>query len=82
MEVELDDGEYLLRDGTGWFTVGRFSVRIYSDSLGIECLAFPLGREADIRLTECVAYAEDLPTSEVVSLKAFKARRQSASVAP
>ena len=79
-EVELEDGDYLLRDDTAWFTVGRFSVLINSNSRGVECLIFPLGREREIRLAECVAYSDDLPASEVVSLSAFKARRQGASV--
>jgi hypothetical protein len=81
-EVELEDGDYLLRDGTAWSIVGRFSVLINSsNSRGVECLIFPLGCESEIRLAEWVAYSDDLPASEVVSLSAFKAFRQSASAA-
>lgn len=82
MEVELEDGDYLLRDGTAWFTVGRFSVRIHSDSRGVECRVFPLGRESEIQLAECVAYSDDLPANAIFSLAAFKAGREIGSVTP
>jgi len=74
-EIGLVDDDYLLKDGAAWFTAGRFSVRIYSDKRGVECWVYPLGRESEPALAQCVAFAEQLPKPEVVSLAAHRDRR-------
>lgn len=43
VEPKLGDGGFALSDGAAWFTVGSFSVRIYSDERGLNALSGNLG---------------------------------------
>jgi hypothetical protein len=43
--VELKDGDYILTDGAGWFTVGKFAIRIAKTDEGVVCDVYRDGEE-------------------------------------
>lgn len=55
-EVSLPDGDYILTDGDGWFTVKGMSVRIKSTAKGVMVDIYPLHRELDDALARCYAF--------------------------
>lgn len=59
-DVNLPDGDYILSEGAGWFTVGMFSVRIKQTSEGVEVHIFPADKEDDDSIASCTAFASDV----------------------
>lgn len=46
MPTEIEDGDYILKDGCAWIEVGGFSIRIrYTKEQGVSCLIFKVGEE-------------------------------------
>ena len=46
-DIALPDADYLLRDGSAWFTVKGFSVRVGACDEGVVADIYTLGRETD-----------------------------------
>lgn len=44
-EILINDGDYKLRDGCGWFEVDDFAVRITRTDSGIRCAVYQCGNE-------------------------------------
>ena len=44
---ELEDGDYVLTEGSGWFTVKGFSVRIHATDEGVAVDIYTDGKETD-----------------------------------
>lgn len=45
-ELELGEGDYVLKDGAAWFTVGNRSVRIVENDAGVLMISvWPMGQE-------------------------------------
>lgn len=70
----LPDGDYVLIDGRGWFTVGKWSVRIAAEAGGIRVEVYADGHEMDEPFAQCWAddsevdqFLEDLQKMEVAS---------------
>lgn len=60
----LDDQDYLLQEGSAWFTMRTLSVRLYSTDEGIVCDMYVKDRESDGTIASCYAFfseGEDLP---------------------
>jgi len=43
--IPLEENDYVLVNGAGWFTVGKFSIRIYKTDEGVVADIYPLGQE-------------------------------------
>lgn len=65
MERSLKDGDYKLRDGKAWFSVGKFSVRIAAFDGGVVCSVYPLGHEMDTALAHCAALDEQVEMQQL-----------------
>jgi hypothetical protein len=44
---ELEDGDYVLTEGSGWFTVKGFAVRIHATDEGVAVDVYVNGKEDD-----------------------------------
>lgn len=61
----LRDGDYVLKDGTAWFTVkDKFSVKISATDDGIFADIYALGNETNEPIAEC--YAFDQEADEII----------------
>lgn len=60
MTHNLKDGDYLLVDGAGWFTVKGFSVRINSTDEGIVVDVYKDGDEMSGAITSTYAFDNEL----------------------
>ena len=49
-ELELPDGDYIMKYGRAWFTVGNKSVRICASENGLSVQVYPLLDEAGTAL--------------------------------
>lgn len=59
-DVEIADGDYVLKDGCAWFTVkGHFSVRIHETDEGIVVDVWVKGHEANDHALLASTYAFD-----------------------
>ena len=64
MPTEIIDGDYILKDGCGWFEVGGFSIRIrHTEEQGVSCLIFKLGEE-DLDIIDSAYAANYEPPDE------------------
>ena len=58
-ELELGEGDYVLKDGAAWFTVGTKSVRIVQNDAGVLMISvWPKGREMDEPCSEIIVEGE------------------------
>jgi len=46
-DSELLAGNYVLKDGDAWFTIKKFSVRIFSTDEGVVCDIYALGNDEE-----------------------------------
>lgn len=51
-ESSLSDGDYVLEEGSAWFTVGAASVRIHASEEGVRVAIHPLGSESEPAVSE------------------------------
>ena len=66
-ELELGEGDYVLKDGAAWFTVGNRSVRIVENDAGVLMISvWPKGREMDEPYSEIIVEGE--PSNEAEPL--------------
>jgi hypothetical protein len=80
MELELNDGDYILAKGEDgvWITVDSLSVRLLRTDEGLVIRVFPLGEEANTELgSMCVDWQGDI----AVASEAFKAAVAATNVA-
>jgi len=47
MAIQIKDGDYILTEGSGWFTVGGFSIRLNKTDEGVAVDIYKLGAETD-----------------------------------
>lgn len=58
-ELELGEGDYVLKDGAAWFTVGTRSVRIVENDAGVLMISvWPKGREMEEPYSEITIEGE------------------------
>jgi hypothetical protein len=58
--TELKDGDYVLTEGAGWFTVKGFAIRILSTDEGIVVDVYRDGNEMDSPIASTYAFDADL----------------------
>ena len=59
-EQEIGDGDYVMKDGIAWFTLGEASVRLLMTEGEVGAKILPLGLELDEALAEVTVSREDL----------------------
>lgn len=59
-EQEIGDGDYVMKDGIAWFTLGEASVRLWMTEGEVGAKILPLGLELDEALAEVTVSREDL----------------------
>ena len=55
-DINSIDGDYTLVDGSAWFTVNKFSVRIHSTDEGIITDIFAVGKENENVIASTYAF--------------------------
>lgn len=55
----LPDGDYTL-EGSAWFTVGKFSIRIHTTDKGVAVVMYPCGNEMADSLASCYAFNSEV----------------------
>jgi hypothetical protein len=61
---ELKDGDYLLIEGAGWFTVKGFSVRVHMTDEGVIVDIYGQGKEMDSPIASTYAFEHELIEDE------------------
>jgi len=56
LDVDLKDGDYTLVDGTAWFTIKKFSVRVYATDEGIVADIWIAGKENEDVIASTYAF--------------------------
>ncbi len=56
----IGDGDYILRDGAAWFTVGGFSVRLAKTDEGVVCDVYAEGVEDGDPIASCYAFDSEV----------------------
>lgn len=58
-DVLLKDADYVLEEGAGWFSVGKFSVRIHETDEGVAVDVYALDHEMDESIASTYAFTAD-----------------------
>lgn len=65
MPTEIEDGDYILKDGCAWLEVGGFSIRIrHTKEEGVSCRIFKVGEESLDVIDSAYAINYELPDKE------------------
>lgn len=59
-DQELPDGDYTLKDGSAWFTVGKASVKVQKTDEGVVADIYPLGKEDGEALASAYVFDTEL----------------------
>ena len=61
---ELEDGDYVLTEGSGWFTVKGFAVRIHGTDEGVAVDIYANSREMDGPISSAYGLDSELEAKE------------------
>lgn len=65
-DKELVDGDYTLKDGAGWFTVNKFSVRIRAvDKTSVRIEVYHLNKESEGNLASFTVTRDSVTESAI-----------------
>jgi len=64
MTVPIKDGDYLLTEGSAWFTVKNFSIRIHSTDEGVVADIYKLGEEDCNTIASTYAFDDETEEEE------------------
>ena len=56
---ELPEGDYVLKDGAGWFSVNGLSVRIKATDEGVVVDIYPEGKEDEDSIASTYAFSNE-----------------------
>lgn len=62
--LDLSDADYTLVDGSAWFSLGGFSIRIHTTDEGVISDIFADGKEDQEALASTYAFFQDLPKNQ------------------
>lgn len=65
MPTEIEDGDYILKDGCAWLEVGGFSIRIrHTEEQGVSCYIYKVGEEDLDVIDSAYAVNYELPDTK------------------
>jgi hypothetical protein len=59
-EIRLADADYFLAEGSGWFVVKNFAIRIHSTDEGVGVDIYKCGKEDEGATASCYAFDSEL----------------------